>query len=254
MSVMIDFHYSDFFADPVRQDFPKDWAADTGDITKTADKVRAHTGDVLGALKTAGVSPAWIQVGNETRNGMLWPLGQLWNSSGNINGGWGRFLQLYGAGYSAAKEVFPQAVVMPHIDNAYQDNAWWLDEFVNRSVKFDAIALSHYPQTNDKMTPEQMNTNALSRIRALIAKFGVPVYVSEVGVKVATESVSAAVLQSFMSGVRQIPGCKGVFYWEPEVYGSWKPAVYNSLGWGSYDMGAFLPDGRPSAIMDAFKH
>ena len=80
-----------------------------------------------------------------------------------------------------------------------------------------------------------------------------PVFVSEVGVKVSTESASAALLKSFMEGVSGISACKGVFYWEPEVYGWWKPAVYNSLGWGSYDMGAFTSDGRPSSIMNAFK-
>lgn len=253
MALMIDFHYSDFFADPGRQDFPKDWAADKSDTDKTAERVRAHTSDVLQALKDAGVSPAWIQIGNETRNGFLWPLGQLWNNSGNIDGGWARFVQLYGAGYAAAKAVFPQAVVMPHIDNAYDDNAWWFKEFKARGARFDAIALSHYPQTVTGKSPQQANELALSRIRSLASTYGVPVYVAEVGVKIASESASAEVLKAFVKGLGDINACKGVFYWEPEDYGGWKPAVYSSLGWNAYDMGAFLPDGRPSAIMDAFK-
>ena len=80
MALMVDFHYSDFFADPGRQDFPKDWTADKGDVRKTAARVSEHTFDVLIALREAGVSPAWIQIGNETRNGFLWPLGQLWET------------------------------------------------------------------------------------------------------------------------------------------------------------------------------
>ena len=253
MALMLDFHYSDFFADPARQDFPKDWAADKTDVDKTSERLKAHTSDVLSALKDAGVTPAWIQIGNETRNGFLWPLGQLWNNSGNIDGGWARFVQLYGAGYAAAKQVFPAAVVMPHINNAWEDNAWWVKEFKARGARFDAIALSHYPQTVSGKSAQQANEIALSRIRSLASAFGVPVYVAEVGVKVATESASAEVLTSFIDGLRDINACKGVFYWEPEVYGGWKPVVYNSLGWGSYDMGAFLPDGRPSSIMNAFK-
>lgn len=252
MALMIDFHYSDFFADPSRQDFPKDWTADKSDTDKTAARIKAHTTEVLEALKDEGVSPAWIQIGNETRNGFLWPLAQLWDNKGNIAGGWERFAKLYGAGYAAAKAVFPQAVVMPHLNNAWEDNSWWFKELKAKGAKFDAIALSHYPQTESKMTAEQVNAAAVGRISALAATYGVPVYVSEVGVKISTEKASADVLKSFMDQVRKIPSCKGVFYWEPEVYGGWKPAVYGSLGWNAYDMGAFLADGRPSSIMNAF--
>ena len=253
LALMIDFHYSDFFADPGRQDFPKDWAADKTNVEKTSAHIREHTLDVLGALKEAGVKPAWIQIGNETRNGFLWPLGQLWAVSGSNPGGWDNFVKLYNSGYTAAKEIFPDAIVMPHLNNAYEDNDWWFKELKGRGGKFDAIALSHYPQTNSKMTPEQMNTTAVSRIKSLAATYGVPVYVSEVGVKISTESASAAVLQSFMDDVRKVPGCKGVFYWEPEVYGWWKPTIYSTLGWNAYDMGAFSSDARPSSIMNAFK-
>ena len=252
LAVMIDFHYSDFFADPSRQDYPKDWASDNGDISKAIQHVKDHTADVLGALKAAGVYPAWIQIGNETRNGFLWPLGMLWAAGNYKNpGGWGNFAMLYRAGYNAAKEVFPQALVMPHINNAYDDNDWWFKELKARSCQFDAIAVSHYPQTNSKMTPEQMNANAIARIKALSASYGVPVIVTEIGVKQGTEAESAAVLQQFMKEAVSV--CKGVFYWEPEVYGWWKPAVYSSLGWNAYDMGAFTDDGRPSSIMNAFK-
>ncbi|MBR4826789.1 MAG: glycosyl hydrolase 53 family protein [Bacteroidales bacterium] len=253
LALMIDFHYSDFFADPARQDFPKDWAADKSDVAKTAAHVREHTLDILNGLKAAGIAPAWIQIGNETRNGFLWPLGQLWASGGSTPGGWSNFVQLYNSGYNAAKEVFPKAIVMPHLNNACDDNDWWFKDFKAGGGKMDAIALSHYPQTDSKRTPEQMNTAAVSRIRALAATYGVPVIVSEVGVKSGTESASATVLQEFMDAVRGVSGCNGVFYWEPEVYGWWKPAVYNSLGWGAYDMGAFTSDGRPSSIMNAFK-
>ena len=253
LALMVDFHYSDFFADPGRQTPPKEWESDMGSLESICTLVKEHTQLVLQQLKEEKITPAWIQIGNETRNGFLWPLGQLWDNSGNIPRGWDNFVKIYNSGYAAAKEVFPDALVMPHLNNAYEDNGWWFKEFKGRGAKFDAIALSHYPQTNPKMTPEQMNSAAVGRIKSLAATYGVPVIVSEVGVKVATESASAAVLKSFMDEVCKIPDCKGVFYWEPEVYGGWKPAVYSSLGWNSYDMGAFTPDGRPSSIMNAFK-
>ena len=64
LDVMIDFHYSDFFADPSRQKMPKDWSGYTFDQVKAA--VADHTKEVLTALKQKGVEPKWVQVGNET--------------------------------------------------------------------------------------------------------------------------------------------------------------------------------------------
>ena len=254
LAVMVDFHYSDFFADPSRQTIPAAWEADKNDLEKMAKHVSEHTSDVLNALKDAGVTPAWVQIGNETRNGMLWPAGQLWTSSGDIPNGRANFAHLYNAGYDAAKGVFPDAIVMPHLNNAYDDNAWWFEQVKAAGGKFDAIALSHYPQAESKFTWQQYNSKAVAQIKSLIAKFSVPVIVSEVGVKTpANETLAAQVLSEFMEEVKKVDRCKGVFYWEPEVYGGWKPAIYTSLKWNAYDMGAFLDDGRPSAVMNAFR-
>ena len=263
MSVMVDFHYSDFFADPSRQRIPAAWETDKDDLTKMCSHVSAHTTDVLTALKNAGVSPEWIQIGNETRNGMLWPAGQLWNEKGDITDGRKHFAQLYNAGYNAAKAIFPDALVMPHVDNAYEDNSWWFSQVKAAGAKFDAIALSHYPQTVSGMTAAQCNQKALANIRSLRNAFDIPVIVSEVGVKAASAE-AATVLETFIDELRKIDGCAGVFYWEPEVYDGWKPEIYGKADeiyrytgkretWGPYDQGAFSSDGRPSAIMNAFK-
>ena len=263
MALMVDFHYSDFFADPSRQTPPSAWSSDINDVDKLCARVKAHTTDVLEALKEAGVTPAWIQVGNETRNGMLWPAGQLWNTSGNLPNGRKNFARLYNAGYEAAKAVFPAALVMPHLNNAYEDNDWWFREIKEAGGKFDAIALSHYPQAETQYTSAQYNQKAIDGIQALYNTYKVPVFVSEVGVKPARAD-AAAVLKSFMDEVKKTSGCKGVFYWEPEVYGGWKPAVYSNAAeikrltgkeetWGPYDQGAFKSDGSPHEIMNAFK-
>ena len=263
LALMVDFHYSDFFADPSRQVIPSAWAGDKDNLDKLCEHVSAHTTDVLKALKDAGVTPAWIQVGNETRNGMLWPAGQLWTSNGNIPDGRKHFARLYNAGYDAAKAVFPDALVMPHLNNAYEDNAWWFREVKAEGGKFDAIALSHYPQAESAFSATQYNQKALANIKSLISEFKIPVYVSEVGVKPA-KADAASVLKAFMDDAKNMDGCKGVFYWEPEVYGGWKPAVYSNAAeierltgkretWGAYDQGAFTSDGRPHEIMNVFK-
>ena len=254
MALMIDFHYSDFFADPSRQDVPVDWTADKADINKMCAHVRDHTTEVLKAIKDKGVAPAWIQIGNETRNGMLWPIGQLWETSYGTPGGWANFAKLYKAGYDAAKAVFPNTRVMPHVNNAYADNAWWFTE-LKKYASFDMIALSHYPQAESKMTPSEYNAAAIANIKSLHATFNVPVMISEVGVKTPDgEAAAKTVLKEFMDAVKKLPAptCAGVFYWEPEVYDWWKPAIYTSKGWNAYGMGAYLSGGKPSSVMDVF--
>ena len=265
LSVMVDFHYSDFFADPSRQKVPAAWEADKNDLGKMTGHVSDHTKAVLTALREAGVTPAWVQVGNETRNGMLWPAGQLWTDSGDITDGRKHFATLLNAGRDAVKEVFPEAQVLVHLNNAYEDNAWWFQQIQAAGGKFDAIALSHYPQAESKRTWQEYNETAITRIKSLISQFKVPVVISEVGVKTpANETLATQVLSEFMAEVKKINRCTGVFYWEPEVYGNWKPAIYSNADaiykytgkretWNAYDMGAFTYEGKASTVMNVFK-
>lgn len=273
MALMVDFHYSDFFADPSRQKVPSSWEKDKADADKMAAMVAGHTREVLQALKDAGVTVNWIQVGNETRGGMVYPAGQLdYDNKGKEFQG---FVKLFNAGYDAAKAVYPSALIMPHLNNAYaaSDNSWWLSNFKAQGGKFDAIALSHYPHYGGKLwiggketalTPAQVNQYALQDITDLADTFKVPVIVSEVGVN-PKQSDAASILSSFLTESRQISSCKGVFYWEPEVDGNWKPALYSDLAaltrysgstqtraWNAYDQGAFTASGSPSAILDCF--
>ena len=95
----------------------------------------------------------------------------------------------------------------------------------------------------------QKNKLAAESIKALAAKFSCKVMVCEVGVK-PSASEGANCLKSFMSSVKNLGDkvCAGVFYWEPEVDGKWKPAIYSvpglvCNGWSAYDMGAFYSDG-----------
>lgn len=261
LDVMIDFHYSDFFADPSRQVIPESWAPDKDNLSKISERVGEHTSDVLTALKAAGVTLKWVQVGNETRNGMIHPTGQLWTSAGDIPDSRKSFATLFNAGYDAAKAVFPSVIVMPHLNNAWEENAWWFRQMKAAGMKFDAIALSHYPQVESGQTWKQVNAKAIANISALGKEFGCKVFVSEVGVTTpANENEAVMALSDFMKQVKTLDAFAGVFYWEPEVYGNWKPAIYGDASliqkytgkketWGAYGMGAFLSDGRPSSVM-----
>ena len=252
MEVMIDFHYSDFFADPGRQTKPAAWEGKTQSELKTA--VANHTTDVLKALKEAGVTPKWIQIGNETRNGMLWPEGQLWTDKGDIANGWKNYATLSNAGYDAAKKVFSDAIIIVHQNNAWEDLDWWFKKFKAAGGKFDMIGLSHYPQAESDKTWQNVNQLALSHIKSLANTYNCKVMVCEVGVKTqANESTAAQVLAAFMTEAKKVEACAGVFYWEPQGYGGWKPAYYSTLNWNAYDMGTFTSTGKPSKVMDAFK-
>jgi arabinogalactan endo-1,4-beta-galactosidase len=99
-----------------------------------------------------------------------------------------------------------------------------------------------------------------------VEKYKVPVIVSEVGVKTPeNEAEAKRLLQAFMTGIRKVKGCAGVFYWEPETDGSWKPKVYDDKSaiyrytgkqetWGAYGMGAFTHSGAPTSVMEVFEY
>lgn len=117
--IMIDFHYSDIWADPGRQEKPAAWADLSFDELKQA--VADHTTEVLSAIKARGIDVEWVQVGNETRTGMLKPDGAA--SSGKT----ANFAQLVTAGYDAVKTIYPEAKVIVHIDQGNNPNRYiWL--------------------------------------------------------------------------------------------------------------------------------
>ena len=108
MRILIDFHYSDSWADPGKQTKPLAWESYNFDELKVA--LANHTKTTLTTLKQSGITPEWVQVGNETNDGMLWPDGRASTSMNN-------FTQLINAGYDAVKEVFPTSKVIVHISN-----------------------------------------------------------------------------------------------------------------------------------------
>ena len=157
------------------------------------------------------------------------------------------------AGFDAVKQVFSDAYVIIHLNNAWQDCDWWFAKYKELGGKMDMIGLSHYPQTEANKTWTQVNSEALTQIKLLINKYKVPVMIAEVGVKSADEAEAAKALTAFLTEAKKIEQCVGAFYWEPQVYDGWRPSYYKTVGWGSYDQGAFTSDGKPAKCMDAFK-
>ena len=257
LDVMIDFHYSDFFADPGRQEKPKDWSDYTTAQLKTA--IADHTKEILTALKEKGIEPKWVQVGNETNNGMIFDSGKIEWKTKTGSARYTNYVALSNTAYDAVKEVLPDTYVIVHIANAYQAaeyDGWFYKEFKEAGGKFDMIGLSHYPAPQDwKDTTKSdvaSNTNAANSVKTLGDLFNVPVMITETGFPQQDVETGSLVMTDLFNKMKPLPQCAGILYWEPEVDGVWKPDYYDTVGWDVYAMGAFTTDGKPTAILAAF--
>jgi arabinogalactan endo-1,4-beta-galactosidase len=139
---MLDFHYSDTWADPAKQFTPKRWEG-LG-AKALADSIYRYTRHCLEALKAAGVEPVTIQVGNEITFGMDWPVGRVDPMSAD---NWDVFTSLLKAGCKACREVCPSAGIIIHTEKAGQ---WemtrnYYDRLAAASLDYDIIGLSYYP-------------------------------------------------------------------------------------------------------------
>jgi len=138
MKLLLDFHYSDYWADPQQQNKPSAWEGLTD--KKLALALKDYTKDVILALKTQGTSPDMVQIGNEINHGMVWPDGHIGNPD--------QLARLIIAGADGVKDVDPSIIIMLHVALGGQndESVFWLDNMIARGVKFDIIGLSYYPR------------------------------------------------------------------------------------------------------------
>lgn len=234
MRILIDFHYSDSWADPGKQTRPAAW---TGDLAALKTALAAHTTEVLNALKTAGVTPEWVQVGNETNDGLLWPEGR---ASANM----AAYAQFINTGYDAVKAAFPNAKVIVHLSNGWDNGLfrWSFDGLKNNGGKWDVIGLSLYPSPGDWAVK---NSQCLANMTDMVSRYGKEVMVVEVGMSWDQPAAAQAFLADLITKTKSLPDNKGLglLYWEPEAYGNWQ----------GYTLGAFDNTGRPTAALDAFQ-
>lgn len=234
LRIMIDFHYSDSWADPGQQNKPAAWASQNFATLKTS--LANHTIAVLTELKNNGISPEWVQVGNETNNGMLWPEGKASTNMAN-------FAQLVTAGYDAVKTVFPSAKVIVHVSNGWDNSLfrWMFDGLKNNGGKYDIIGMSLYPTTSNWAT---LNSQCLTNMNDMVARYEKEVMVVEVGMSWDQSAACNSFLADLVTKTKSVTGNKGlgVLYWEPQVYNSWQ----------GYTLGAFDNSGKPTVALNAF--
>ncbi|MGC9151746.1 MAG: glycoside hydrolase family 53 protein [Microbacter sp.] len=235
MQLLIDFHYSDSWADPHKQNKPAAWVNDP--FPALVKDVYHFTHHVLDTLKSVGIVPEWVQVGNEISNGMLWPDGSTKH--------WPQLAQLLNAGYDAVKNVDPSTKVIIHLDQG-NNNAQFV-RFFNQAkryhVRFDVIGASYYPywlKTDYTTTIHDLAYN----LNDMVRRYHKPVMVVEVGGEADHPQNTYDMLRAVIRVVKEIPHHQGlgVIYWEPE----------GAQNWSGYPLSCWGNNGRPTKALDAF--
>ncbi len=237
MRIMINFHYSDTWADPGHQTKPAAWANHS--YSDLLNDVYNHTYDVLSSLKSAGVTPEWVQIGNEIPSGLLWPEGSISN--------WNQLAQLVNKGYEATKAINSRIKVVLHIDKG-NDNArfrWFFDNCTANSVKFDVIGASYYPYWENTDYLQTIN-NLSNNLNDMVSRYHKEVMIVEIGGDFTLAQNTQNMLSAVINVVKNVPNNKGigVIYWEPE----------GEKSWSGYQLNCWQPDGKPSIALDAFKN
>jgi arabinogalactan endo-1,4-beta-galactosidase len=250
LKLLVDFHYSDTWADPGQQSTPAAWSGHG--IDQLVTDVHDHTYDVCRSLTAQGTAPDSVQIGNEINTGMLWDHGRVANDDfRNL----GRLLK---AGYQATKSCHGSTQVMIH--TAYADNAsharWFYDGIRAQGVQWDLTGLSYYCVWHGSLG------NLYDVIVDLRTRYGRPVVVAETAYPFTSANADgtgnhgAAGCSGYpltwqgqasnfahVQNTARNAGAVGVFYWEPTWYAvpgnGWDPADIAGSGNGWDHMAVF---------------
>jgi arabinogalactan endo-1,4-beta-galactosidase len=166
MKFLLDFHYSDTWADPGKQFIPASWQRMGG--SGLEGQIYRYSNEVIRRFIDEGVRPDMVQTGNEINHGMLWPQGKIEGSYMPF----GVLLRCASAGVRAADPSIP---IMVHIACGGQndESTAFLDKIISRDVKFDIIGQSYYPRWHG--TLEDLKNN----LTDLATRYGKPLIVVE---------------------------------------------------------------------------
>lgn len=264
--ILLDFHYSDTWADPGHQWKPEAW--ESLDMTQLRQQVYDYTRDSIAAFKTAGVLPEMVQIGNEIANGFLWNQpdwagtnsGYPWTGGSN-NTGLNRLADLLSEGIKGARDGAGQGdepLIMIHHDKGSQwgTTEYYFDQLIprlqSRDADFDVIGYSYYPQFHSggiAGVEENLNNT--------VAEFGKPVAIVETGFPSrnpqfdeqnlgfpVTPVGQQQFLQALVDTVKNVPNDMGlgVFWWYAEARPTQGLPVWEGGRYGMFDQnGNILP-------------
>jgi arabinogalactan endo-1,4-beta-galactosidase len=250
LKVLLDLHYSDFWADPSKQATPGAWSGQN--LSTLASTVRTYTRNALAAFASQGTPVDMVAVGNEITNGMLFPLGQVYRSDGQH---WSEFATLLKAGIAGAHDGNPPnnpLTVMIHTDRGGDNGGarYFYDHILAQGVAFDVIGLSYYPFWHGSLATLRTNLGDLATrygkdlVLAETAYpwtfgngdglgnlIGSPSQLPDGGAFPATQTGQAAYFEQLRSVLAAVPSGRGAgfFDWEP----GWLPGVGWSPGQGN---------------------
>ncbi|HLP16102.1 MAG TPA: glycosyl hydrolase 53 family protein [Bacteroidota bacterium] len=232
LKFLLDIHYSDWWADPGKQNKPAAWA--TLPYAALKESVYTYTKFVLASFHRQLIVPDMLQIGNEITAGMLWPDGR-----NNTAQGWIQFGELLKEGVRGAREGAADSSmkIMIHIDRGGDNGTarWFYDNLITQGVPFDVIGLSYYPWWHGSLLQMKNNVNDLA------VRYNKPIVIAETAYPWTTKSlndgmgnvgvdvskliqgcpVSAQGQKTFLARITKIlketTNGKGVgyFYWEP---------------------------------------
>jgi arabinogalactan endo-1,4-beta-galactosidase len=253
LKLMVDFHYSDTWADPGKQFKPAAWASHG--ISQLQTDVYNYTYDVCNSLKAQGTTPDSVQIGNEINTGMLWEDGRV------VNNNFTNLGLLLKAGYNATKACNSGTQVIIHTARVESGARWFYDGIRAQGVQWDITALSYYCMWHGSMS------NMASVVSDMRSRYGKPVIIAETAYPYTTANadgtanvvtsgcsgyaVSQAGQQANFAAVQNTArnaGAIGIFYWEPTWYAvpgnGWNPADINNSGNEWDNMAVFDRNGR----------
>lgn len=231
MGFLLDFHYSDTWADPGKQVIPQAWQ-NVSSVQALAEELRVYTVDVLTALQSQNALPDMVQVGNEITPGMLvheptsntdcWGNNSVYRSGPNggaNNSNWHNLGLLLKAGIQGVKHVDASIKTVLHIEN-FDDPAgieWWVDSALNQNIDFDVLGLSSYEEFQGPASAWRTTIQGLSS-RYPQLSFAIVEY-----------NPQARLLNDIM---REVPNGRGLgtFFWEPTESGYWGNAIFTQQG------------------------
>lgn len=257
--LLLNFHYSDFWADPGKQFVPRAW--NNYSDSALEDALYGFTESTLRALVDQGVRPAMVQIGNEISNGLLWPRAKRPNYDAIA-----RFVK---AGIRALRSVLPECQVMIHLDQGGNNELYreWFDNFMQRGGDFDVMGLSYYPFWHGTLEglEHNMNDMALRYEKDIVVVetsmgFTVEDYSSREGLSLherkgmatkpalvekvpfpMTKEGQCEFLSALISRIRNVAmrRGRGFFYWEP----GWIPV--KGSGWANQASLRYIEDPGP---------
>ncbi|MFC5465909.1 glycoside hydrolase family 53 protein [Lederbergia graminis] len=235
---LLDFHYSDYWADPGKQTKPKEWENYT--FAQLVEAVRDFTRHTIHSLKLEDVLPDMVQIGNEIINGMLWDEGRVMDDGFDTDEQWENLAQLIKAGMTGLQDAITKedkVTTMIHIDRGgdNEKSRKFFDRMSLLKVEYDIIGLSYYPWWHGSLQDLEHNLHDLAdryKKDIIVVEVAYPWTLSSDDVNLpfifnskeqllegypATVEGQAKYLKDLITIIQQTPNQHGVgvYYWEP---------------------------------------